>query len=74
MVARFSDADLRLLRVFATVAECKGFAAERDHEVRIELTIEAPQDLRRGLLDGRLNPRRVLPGPHRGSHRPGAVP
>jgi DNA-binding transcriptional LysR family regulator len=28
---------------------------ERDHEVRIELTIQAPQDLQRGVLDGRLN-------------------
>jgi DNA-binding transcriptional LysR family regulator len=27
----------------------------RDHEVRIELTIQAPQDLQRGVLDGRLN-------------------
>ena len=151
-MARVSDADLRLLRVFATVVDCKGFAAaqtelnlsapsissyiaaleqrlgvrlcnrgrggfvvtdkgaliyreaqrlfaaveeftasagavrgrltgnlrigavdctatdpgsplrdalrrfnERDHEVRIELTIQAPQDLQRGVLDGRLN-------------------
>jgi DNA-binding transcriptional LysR family regulator len=28
---------------------------ERDHEVRVELTIQAPQDLQRGVLDGRLN-------------------
>jgi DNA-binding transcriptional LysR family regulator len=151
-VARVSDADLRLLRIFATVVDCKGFAAaqtelnlsapsissyiaaleqrlgvrlcnrgrggfvvtdkgaiiyreaqrlfaaieeftagagavrgrltgnlrigvvdctvtdpvsplrealrrfnERDHEVRVELTIQAPQDLQRGVLDGRLN-------------------
>ena len=151
-MARVSDADLRLLRIFATVADCKGFAAaqaelnlsapsissyiaaleqrlgirlcsrgrggfaltdkgaliyreaqrlfgaveeftasagavrgrltgnlrigvvdctvsdpasplraalrrfnERDHEVRVELTIQAPQDLQRGVLDGRLN-------------------
>jgi DNA-binding transcriptional LysR family regulator len=151
-MARVSDADLRLLRIFATVVECRGFAAaqaelnlsapsisgyvtaleqrlgvrlcsrgragfgltdkgaiiyreaqrlfaaveeftasagavrgrltgnlrigavdctvtdpasplrralrrfnERDHEVRIELTIQAPQDLQRGVLDGRLN-------------------
>jgi LysR family transcriptional regulator, transcriptional activator for bauABCD operon len=151
-VARVSDVDLRLLRVFATVVECKGFAAaqaelnlsapsissyiaaleqrfgvrlcsrgrsgfvltdkgtiiyreaqrlfaaveeftasagavrgrltgnlrigvvdctvtdptsplgqalrqfnERDHEVRVELSIQAPQDLQRGVLDGRLN-------------------
>jgi len=151
-MARLSDADLRLLRIFATVVECRGFAAaqaelnlsapsisgyvtaleqrlgvrlcsrgragfgltdkgaiiyreaqrlftaveeftasagavrgrltgnlrigavdctvtnpasplrralrrfnERDHEVRIELTIQAPQDLQRGVLDGRLN-------------------
>lgn len=151
-MARVSDADLRLLRVFATVVECKGFAAaqtelnlsvpsisgyiaaleqrlgvrlcnrgrggfvvtdkgaiiyreaqrlfaavdeftasagavrgrltgnlqigvvdctgtdsasplraalrrfnERDHEVRIELSIQAPQDLQRSVLDGRLN-------------------
>ena len=151
-MARVSDADLRLLRIFATVVDCKGFAAaqadlnlsapsissyiaaleqrlgirlcsrgrsgfaltdkgaliyreaqrlfgaveeftasagavrgrltgnlrigvvdctvsdpasplrnalrrfnERDHEVRIELTIQAPQDLQRGVLDGRLN-------------------
>lgn len=151
-VARVSDADLRLLRIFATVVDCKGFAAAqaelnlsppsissyiaaleqrlgvrlcnrgrggfevtdkgaiifreaqrlfasveefiasagavrgrltgnlrigvvdctvthpasplgealrhfnaRDHEVRIELTIQAPQDLQRGVLDGRLN-------------------
>ena len=27
----------------------------RDHEVRVELTIQAPQDLQRGVLDGRLN-------------------
>ena len=151
-MARVSDADLRLLRVFATVVDCKGFAAaqtelnlsapsissyiaaleqrlgvrlcnrgrggfvvtdkgaiiyreaqrlfaavdeftasagavrgrltgnlrigvvdctvtdaasplraalrrfnERDHEVRVELTIQAPQDLQRGVLDGRLN-------------------
>jgi DNA-binding transcriptional LysR family regulator len=151
-MARVSDADLRLLRIFATVVDCKGFAAaqtelnlsapsissyiaaleqrlgvrlcnrgrggfvvtdkgvivyreaqrlfaavevftasagavrgrltgnlrigvvdctvtdsasplraalrrfnERDHEVRVELTIQAPQDLQRGVLDGRLN-------------------
>jgi LysR family transcriptional regulator, transcriptional activator for bauABCD operon len=151
-VARVSDADLRLLRIFATVVDCKGFAAaqaelnlsapsissyiaaleqrlgvrlcnrgrggfgvtdkgaiiyreaqrlfgaideftasaggvrgrltghlrigvvdctvtdpsaplrdalrrfnERDHEVRVELTIQAPQDLQRGVLGGRLN-------------------
>jgi LysR family transcriptional regulator, transcriptional activator for bauABCD operon len=151
-VARVSDADLRLLRIFATVVDCKGFAAaqtelnlsapsissyiaaleqrlgvrlcnrgrggfvvtdkgaiiyreaqrlfaavdeftasagavrgrltgnlrigvvdctvtdaasplraalrrfnQRDHEVRVELTIQAPQDLQRGVLDGRLN-------------------
>jgi DNA-binding transcriptional LysR family regulator len=28
---------------------------ERDHEVRIELTIQAPQELQRAVLDGRLN-------------------
>jgi DNA-binding transcriptional LysR family regulator len=28
---------------------------ERDHEVRVELTIQAPQDLQRAVLDGRLN-------------------
>lgn len=151
-MARISDADLRLLRIFATVVECKGFAAaqaelnlsapsissyiaaleqrlgvrlcsrgrsgfeltdkgaiiyreaqrlfaavdeftasagavrgrltgnlrigvvdctvtdpaaplsdalrrfnERDHEVRIELTIQGPQELQRGVLEGRLN-------------------
>ncbi len=28
---------------------------ERDHDVRIELTIQAPQDLQRGVLDGSLH-------------------
>src|SRR5918994_4949596 len=36
-VARVSDADLRLLRIFATVVDCKGFAA-----AQTELNLSAP--------------------------------
>ena len=36
-VARISDADLRLLRIFATVVECRGFAA-----AQAELNLSAP--------------------------------
>ena len=54
--------DLRIGAVDCTVTDPASPLREalrrfnaRDHEVRIELTVQAPQDLQRRVLDGRLN-------------------